>query len=125
MLIKDILLRDPSQEALVNNGQARISNEAADANVEKELRGELSTFVCEGQYADGIIKILSSFLASRSQTHQKSAWVDRKSTRLNSSHLGISYAVFCLKKKKIVYVALSAASPQITSISPRLCGDRS
>src|SRR5437899_8175214 len=25
---------------------------------------------------------------------------DRKSTRLNSSHLGISYAVFCLKKKK-------------------------
>src|SRR5437899_10727142 len=27
-------------------------------------------------------------------------YVDRKSTRLNSSHLGISYAVFCLKKKK-------------------------
>src|SRR5258705_6686015 len=28
---------------------------------------------------------------------------DRKSTRLNSSHLGISYAVFCLKKKKNTY----------------------
>src|SRR5205814_9753912 len=27
---------------------------------------------------------------------------DRKSTRLNSSHLGISYAVFCLKKKKYI-----------------------
>src|SRR3712207_8790485 len=27
---------------------------------------------------------------------------DRKSTRLNSSHANISYAVFCLKKKKIV-----------------------
>src|SRR5262245_63008693 len=27
-------------------------------------------------------------------------YLDRKSTRLNSSHLGISYAVFCLKKKK-------------------------
>src|SRR2546430_1512175 len=27
------------------------------------------------------------------------AWVDRKSTRLNSSHSQISYAVFCLKKK--------------------------
>src|SRR5262245_66665394 len=27
---------------------------------------------------------------------------DRKSTRLNSSHLGISYAVFCLKKKDVV-----------------------
>src|SRR5437899_8019454 len=29
--------------------------------------------------------------------------LDRKSTRLNSSHLGISYAVFCLKKKKNEY----------------------
>src|SRR5699024_12290258 len=27
---------------------------------------------------------------------------DRKSTRLNSSHVSISYAVFCLKKKKII-----------------------
>src|SRR6266481_6640313 len=29
---------------------------------------------------------------------------DRKSTRLNSSHSSISYAVFCLKKKKQLYV---------------------
>src|SRR5256885_11063936 len=29
---------------------------------------------------------------------------DRKSTRLNSSHLVISYAVFCLKKKKTQYI---------------------
>src|SRR4051794_40724661 len=29
------------------------------------------------------------------------AWGDRKSTRLNSSHPSISYAVFCLKKKKV------------------------
>src|SRR5690348_17457154 len=28
------------------------------------------------------------------------SWLDRKSTRLNSSHPSISYAVFCLKKKK-------------------------
>src|SRR5688500_19393829 len=32
-----------------------------------------------------------------------SSWRDRKSTRLNSSHLVISYAVFCLKKKKKKY----------------------
>src|SRR5437899_8195095 len=39
--------------------------------------------------------------ASRSRRGQKRplAAKDRKSTRLNSSHLGISYAVFCLKKK--------------------------
>src|SRR2546426_1342122 len=32
--------------------------------------------------------------------HRERARQDRKSTRLNSSHLVISYAVFCLKKKK-------------------------
>src|SRR2546427_2180141 len=30
----------------------------------------------------------------------RGTWIDRKSTRLNSSHSQISYAVFCLKKKK-------------------------
>src|SRR5436853_1117125 len=34
---------------------------------------------------------------------------DRKSTRLNSSHLGISYAVFCLKKKKQSRITKSTA----------------
>src|SRR5690625_5455441 len=34
------------------------------------------------------------------QQEQGSLSVDRKSTRLNSSHVAISYAVFCLKKKK-------------------------
>src|SRR5204863_9398157 len=33
--------------------------------------------------------------------NQVAHWIDRKSTRLNSSHVEISYAVFCLKKKKI------------------------
>src|SRR3712207_8788334 len=32
--------------------------------------------------------------------HLKASYTDRKSTRLNSSHANISYAVFCLKKKK-------------------------
>src|SRR5262245_63653595 len=35
------------------------------------------------------------------ETVDRRSNLDRKSTRLNSSHLGISYAVFCLKKKKI------------------------
>src|SRR5471030_3418193 len=47
----------------------------------------------------------SEFLLARAQAHSHDdaparADQDRKSTRLNSSHLGISYAVFCLKKKK-------------------------
>src|SRR5947209_13901961 len=35
---------------------------------------------------------------------------DRKSTRLNSSHANISYAVFCLKKKKKIHYGLSNVS---------------
>src|SRR6266850_5964625 len=35
------------------------------------------------------------------------ALLDRKSTRLNSSHLVISYAVFCLKKKKTIIYLIS------------------
>src|ERR1022692_1940537 len=47
--------------------------------------------------------------------HTASTFLDRKSTRLNSSHLVISYAVFCLKKKKQIChlkweVACKAAS---------------
>src|SRR5437899_6100804 len=40
-------------------------------------------------------------LAFGAGTNELGLHRDRKSTRLNSSHLGISYAVFCLKKKKI------------------------
>src|SRR5258705_9086192 len=47
---------------------------------------------------------------------------DRKSTRLNSSHLGISYAVFCLKKKKTrsLLPELPAARPG-QAAHPRAC----
>src|SRR3712207_8002707 len=41
---------------------------------------------------------------------------DRKSTRLNSSHANISYAVFCLKKKKIV-ILRRRLHPSRTSIT--------
>src|SRR3712207_8472482 len=44
-------------------------------------------------------------LVERARTTQDAAAVqDRKSTRLNSSHANISYAVFCLKKKKITKI---------------------
>src|SRR3712207_7641392 len=40
------------------------------------------------------------FVAAQDRLFQLELWRDRKSTRLNSSHANISYAVFCLKKKK-------------------------
>src|SRR3712207_8381766 len=39
----------------------------------------------------------------RGSRHDTGEVLDRKSTRLNSSHANISYAVFCLKKKKKNY----------------------
>src|SRR2546428_10026584 len=42
---------------------------------------------------------------------------DRKSTRLNSSHDQISYAVFCLKKKKRTDTATAVAAEQIIDIT--------
>src|SRR5438270_9516495 len=42
---------------------------------------------------------------AKNRRYDAEAWedrLDRKSTRLNSSHSQISYAVFCLKKKKII-----------------------
>src|SRR5205814_4677248 len=54
-------------------------------------------------YLDAVL--FTGILAGEVSRHNKRfiTWLclgDRKSTRLNSSHLGISYAVFCLKKKK-------------------------
>src|SRR5690242_21109999 len=43
--------------------------------------------------------LLMGFPEEGAKDHAMRA-VDRKSTRLNSSHMSISYAVFCLKKKK-------------------------
>src|SRR5699024_12450302 len=42
----------------------------------------------------------SKLRATTIGAHARSLRVDRKSSRLNSSHVSISYAVFCLKKKK-------------------------
>src|ERR1039458_1259333 len=48
--------------------------------------------------------------------------IDRKSTRLNSSHLGISYAVFCLKKEKSLSCSCSAAPGRAPWLLVFCCG---
>src|SRR2546429_6785916 len=53
----------------------------------------------EGLLRDQLLARPSRFPASYSEADSR-AILDRKSTRLNSSHGYISYAVFCLKKKK-------------------------
>lgn len=74
LLNRDLFVRDPSTTRLMNNGQARI----VDGMTEREmqtLREELANFVCEGQYADGMRRILESYLAHIGGTSQPAAWV--------------------------------------------------
>src|ERR1035438_6848536 len=67
----------------------------------------------------GLAFVWSRIAAAKAASAAKAAALnpDRKSTRLNSSHLGISYAVFCLKKKHIDlhhYILASALSTPVT-----------
>src|SRR3712207_7490162 len=50
----------------------------------------------------------------RSRAAQAHRRQDRKSTRLNSSHANISYAVFCLKKKNCIMSVFSSYLPSIS-----------
>src|SRR5207248_6050895 len=54
----------------------------------------LPLFLPEGVTIDKLLRAQVAFILFAA------AYLDRKSTRLNSSHRTISYAVFCLKKKK-------------------------
>src|SRR5256885_11188712 len=56
-----------------------------------------------GKGGTGLPRLSGQSGLKRRVAQQAAGAVDRKSTRLNSSHLVISYAVFCLKKKKHQY----------------------
>src|SRR3712207_7338514 len=76
--------------------EARMGDPAADV-------ASLTTYL-DLSAAPGAIAVRDAFLAGYGplpgpSPELRTAFLDRKSTRLNSSHANISYAVFCLKKK--------------------------
>src|SRR3712207_7686530 len=62
--------------------------------------GALETFGCGKGSRKNVNAVDVTFINEGGNTVRQSG-LDRKSTRLNSSHANISYAVFCLKKKNI------------------------
>lgn len=71
---RQLFQRDPAVSKLLNDGVAAV-REAASAKEIETLRYELEHFVCEGQYEDGMIRILESYLGNVSSTTQPAAWV--------------------------------------------------
>ncbi len=71
---RELFQRDPAVSKLLNDGVAAV-REAASAKEIETLRYELEHFVCEGQYEDGLIRILESYLGNVNSTTQPAAWV--------------------------------------------------
>jgi hypothetical protein len=71
---RELFQRDPAVSKLLNDGVAAVREAASDKEIET-LRYELEHFVCEGQYEDGLIRILDSYLGNVSSTTQPAAWV--------------------------------------------------
>jgi len=71
---RELFQRDPIVSKLLNDGVAAVREAATDKEIQT-LRYELEHFVCEGQYEDGLIRILESYLGNLSSTSQPAAWV--------------------------------------------------
>jgi hypothetical protein len=71
---RDVFQRDPAVSKLLNDGQARVEQLSTEKELQT-LRYELEHFVCEGQYKDGMIRILESFTDNINSTTQRAAWV--------------------------------------------------
>lgn len=71
---RELFQRDPAVSKLMNDGVAAVREAGSEKEIET-LRYELEHFVCEGQYEDGLIRILESFLGHVNSTTQPAAWV--------------------------------------------------
>src|SRR5689334_24845986 len=79
------------------------------SDLHKKSARRRGAWICfQDESGFSLLPVVRATWAPRGQTpvlDHRFSWTDRKSTRLNSSHSSISYAVFCLKKKKINHIA--------------------
>ena len=71
---KELFQRDPTTSKLLNDGVAAVKDAVTEQERET-LRYELSHFVCEGQYKDGIVRILESYISNINSATQLAAWI--------------------------------------------------
>ena len=75
MINRDLYFRDPTTLELLNNGVSKVSEIGLDEGQIKTLRFELQNFVCDGEYARGLERILQAYLNGLGRTEQNAAWV--------------------------------------------------
>lgn len=75
MTNRDLYFRDPTTLELLNNGVSKVSEIGHDAGQIKTLRFELQNFVCDGEYARGMERILKAYLAGLGKVEQNAVWV--------------------------------------------------
>ena len=74
MMNREVYEKDPRTHTLLNQGVAKVTTGRSASELET-LRYELMNFVCDGQYADGLIRILFAFLAHLDKSEQPGVWV--------------------------------------------------
>ena len=72
---KEVFQTDPTSRKLLNEGVSSNNLDSSDSKQLDTLRYELETFVCEGQYHQGIERILTSFLTSFGRGDTPGTWV--------------------------------------------------
>lgn len=75
MTNRELYFRDPITLELLNNGVSKVSEIGQDAGQIKTLRFELQNFVCDGEYARGMERILKAFLGGLGRDEQIAVWV--------------------------------------------------
>jgi hypothetical protein len=71
---REIYEQDPKEFQLLNNGVAKV-RDAHSEEALKTLRFELKTFICEGQYEKGLVRLLRAYLDNLDQPEQPAAWI--------------------------------------------------
>jgi hypothetical protein len=75
MINRELYFRDPTTLELLNNGVSKVSEIGHDEGQIKTLRFELQNFVCDGEYARGMERILKAYLGGLGKTEQNAVWV--------------------------------------------------
>ena len=75
MTNRELYFRDPTTLELLNNGVSKVSEIGTDEGQIRTLRFELETFVCDGEYARGLERILRAYLDGLGREEQKAVWV--------------------------------------------------